>query len=70
MPDPIDRAAALVSYDICAMAEDCLLGAAINRIPVVVDGYISIAAALLATEIDPRVKFHVHIAFFTREPRI
>ena len=38
MPDPIDRAAAFGGYDICAMA-GAFLGAAINRIPVVVNSH-------------------------------
>ena len=67
MPDPIDRAAAFGGYDICAMA-GAFLGAAINRIPVVVDGYISIAAALLAAEIDPRVKDFMFTSHFSQEP--
>ena len=44
------------------------LGAAINRIPVVVDGYISIAAALLAAEIDSRVKDFMFTSHFSQEP--
>lgn len=67
MPDPIDRAAAFGGYDICAMA-GAFLGAAINRIPVVVDGYISIAAALLAAEIEPAVKDFMFTSHFSQEP--
>ncbi len=42
-------------FDILAMA-GAYIGAAVYRIPVVIDGVISIAAALLAYELEPRVK--------------
>lgn len=45
--DPIDVVSKVGGYDICAMA-GVYLGAAINRLPVVIDGFISIVAALVA----------------------
>ena len=65
--DPIELAASLGGYDICAMA-GAYLGAAINRIPVVIDGYISISAALLAAEIAPAVKDFMFTSHFSQEP--
>ena len=50
--DPLELLACLGGYDIAAMA-GAYLGAAAHRIPVVVDGVISIAAALVAREICP-----------------
>ncbi|MGN0709013.1 MAG: nicotinate-nucleotide--dimethylbenzimidazole phosphoribosyltransferase [Anaerovoracaceae bacterium] len=52
--DPLDKLAHVGGFDICAMA-GCYLGAAKNHIPVVIDGFISIAAACMAQEFDPRV---------------
>ena len=40
-------------FDICAMA-GAYLGAAANRLPVVIDGYISVVAALAAFVIEPK----------------
>ncbi len=53
--DPIDYAICAGGLDILAMT-GAYIGAAIYRIPVVIDGIISIAAALLAAEIAPGVK--------------
>ncbi len=57
-PDPsdgIDVLAKVGGLEIGGMA-GVMLAAAANRIPVVVDGYISSAAALIATAIAPKVK--------------
>lgn len=53
--DPIDVVAKVGGYDIAAMA-GVFLGAAYYRIPVVIDGFISAVAALVATKINPLVK--------------
>lgn len=53
--DPIDILAKVGGYDIGAMA-GVFLGAAFYRIPVVIDGFISVVAALLATRLNPLVK--------------
>ena len=45
--DPVDVLAKVGGFDLCAMT-GVFLGAAVQRIPVVVDGYISIVAALAA----------------------
>lgn len=53
--DPIDIIAKVGGYDIAAMA-GVFLGAAYYRIPVVIDGYISVVAALIATRLNPLAK--------------
>jgi nicotinate-nucleotide--dimethylbenzimidazole phosphoribosyltransferase len=50
--DPIDVLAKLGGFDIAAMA-GVFLGAAIYRLPVVIDGFISVVAALTAARICP-----------------
>ena len=52
--DVIDILANIGGYDICAMT-GAFLGAAIYRLPVVIDGYISVVAACAAQEICPAV---------------
>ena len=52
--DVIDVLASVGGYDICAMV-GAFLGAGIYRMPVVVDGVISIVAALVAKELAPNV---------------
>jgi nicotinate-nucleotide--dimethylbenzimidazole phosphoribosyltransferase len=53
--DPIDVLTKIGGFEIGGMTGIYLAGAA-NRIPVVVDGFISGAAALLAYELEPKVK--------------
>ncbi|WZL73795.1 nicotinate-nucleotide--dimethylbenzimidazole phosphoribosyltransferase [Clostridiaceae bacterium 35-E11] len=57
-PDPkdgIDVLAKVGGFEIGGMA-GTMLGAAAHRVPVVVDGFISTAAALIAMTIEPKVK--------------
>lgn len=54
MGDPIEKLAKVGGFDICAMV-GAYLGAGIYRIPVVIDGLISIVAACVAKELNPRV---------------
>ncbi|MDR4504373.1 MAG: nicotinate-nucleotide--dimethylbenzimidazole phosphoribosyltransferase [Candidatus Scalindua sp.] len=51
---PIDVLAKVGGFEIGAIAGLCL-AAASNRIPVVVDGFVSTAAALIASAIEPKV---------------
>jgi len=51
--DMIDILAAMGGFDICAMA-GAFIGAAANKIPVVIDGYISVVAALAAYVMAPK----------------
>lgn len=53
--DPIDIISKVGGYDIGAMT-GVFLGAAFYRIPVVIDGFISVVAALLANRLNPLVK--------------
>ncbi|MFZ5968112.1 MAG: nicotinate-nucleotide--dimethylbenzimidazole phosphoribosyltransferase [Bacillota bacterium] len=53
--DGIDILAKVGGFEIGGMA-GTMLAAAANRVPVVVDGFISTAAAIIATLIEPKVK--------------
>lgn len=53
--DPIDIIAKVGGYDIAGMV-GVFLGAAYYRIPVVIDGFISVVSALVATRLNPLVK--------------
>lgn len=53
--DPIDVLAKVGGYDIAGMV-GVFLGAAYYRIPVVIDGFISVVAALIATKLNSYVK--------------
>ncbi len=50
--DPVDVLSKVGGLDLCAMC-GVFLGAAVQRIPVVVDGYISVVAALCAARLCP-----------------
>lgn len=52
--DPIEVLTKLGGFEIGAIAGLCL-GAGANRIPVLIDGFISTAGALIAFEIEPKV---------------
>ena len=54
LENPIELLAALGGYDIAGMT-GIMLGGAIYRVPVVVDGYISTVSALIAKKINPDV---------------
>lgn len=54
MGDPIEKLAKVGGYDICAMV-GAFIGAGIYKLPVVIDGFISIVAACVAKELNPRV---------------
>ncbi|HWI41239.1 MAG TPA: nicotinate-nucleotide--dimethylbenzimidazole phosphoribosyltransferase [Verrucomicrobiae bacterium] len=56
--DPLDVLAKVGGFEIAGIA-GLVLGCAAERIPVVVDGFISTAGALVACEIDPRVKDYI-----------
>ena len=60
-PDPkdaLDVLAKVGGYEIAGIA-GLVLGAALHRIPVVVDGFISTAGALIAAELNPLVKGYI-----------
>ena len=60
-PDPTDALDVLAKvggYEIAGIA-GLVLGAALHRIPVVIDGFISTAGALIAAELNPFVKGYI-----------
>ena len=65
--DPVDLIAKLGGFDIAAMT-GAFLGAAYYGLPVVADGYISIASAYLAAMLNPRVKDYLFLSHVSEEP--
>ncbi|WP_019156120.1 nicotinate-nucleotide--dimethylbenzimidazole phosphoribosyltransferase [Robertmurraya massiliosenegalensis] len=65
--DAIDVLAKVGGLEIGGMA-GVMLGAAANRVPVVVDGYISTVAALLAISIEPKAKEYIITSHASAEP--
>ena len=59
--NPIDVLAKLGGYEIAGIA-GLIIGGAANRIPVVVDGFISTAGALIATQVEPKIKDYIFMA--------
>lgn len=64
---PMEVLAKLGGFDIAGMA-GLMLGGAINRIPVVLDGMISVAAALVAQSICPAVTDYLLPSHLGKEP--
>lgn len=65
--DPIDVVAKVGGFDIAAMA-GIFLACAANRVPVVVDGFISAAAALVAIRLCPTAKEYMITSHASAEP--
>ncbi len=65
--DGIDILAKIGGFEIGGIA-GLILGAAANRIPVVVDGFISTAGALIAAKIEPFVKDYLIFSHKSVEP--
>lgn len=65
--DVLETARSLGGFDLFAMA-GAFLGAAIYRIPAVIDGYISIASALLAQALVPSVTDFLFTSHRSKEP--
>jgi nicotinate-nucleotide--dimethylbenzimidazole phosphoribosyltransferase len=59
--DPLDVLTKVGGLEIAAIA-GLVLGCAANRIPVVIDGFISTAGALIAAELHPHVKDYTFAA--------
>jgi nicotinate-nucleotide--dimethylbenzimidazole phosphoribosyltransferase len=66
-PDPLDVLRCVGGLEIAAMT-GLVLGAARNRIAVVVDGFISTAAAAIAFAIEPRVSEYLFAGHQSEEP--
>ncbi len=65
--DPVDVLSKVGGFDIAGMT-GCFLGAAYHRVPIVVDGFISAAAALAAYKINPLVKDYIIPSHCSEEP--
>ncbi len=64
--DPVDVLAKVGGFEIGGLA-GVILGAAANRVPVVIDGFISSAAALLAVKICPRAHDYIIASHMSAE---
>ena len=65
--DPVDVLAKVGGFDIAAMA-GVFIGCAYSRTPVVIDGFISMVAALAASRLNPRVKEYMFASHASYEP--
>lgn len=65
--DPLDVLAKVGGFEIGGLA-GVILGAAIRRRPVIIDGFISSSAALLASRIDPRTTDYMMASHVSAEP--
>ncbi len=65
--DPVDVLAKVGGFDIAGLT-GCFLGAAIYRIPIVIDGFISAVAALIATRIHPGARDYMLPSHGSAEP--
>lgn len=64
--DPIDVLSKVGGFEIGGLA-GCVLAAAAHRIPVVIDGFISTAGALIAAELAPTVKDYIIASHVSQE---
>ena len=64
---PLEVLAKLGGFDIAGLV-GVIIGCAIDRIPVVLDGFISYAAALTAIRIAPAVKPYIMASHISKEP--
>ena len=65
--DAIDILQKVGGFEIGSMA-GVILGCSANRVPVVLDGFISYAAALIAVNINPRCKDYMIASHYSAEP--
>ncbi len=65
--NPIDVLAKVGGFDIAGLT-GCFLGAAIYRLPIVIDGFISAAAALTAIRINPAAREYMFTSHGSAEP--
>lgn len=66
LKDPVDVLAKVGGFEIGGLA-GVMLGAAANHVPVVIDGFISGAAALIATALSPQLKDYLIAAHVSAE---
>ncbi len=65
--DPLDILCKVGGFEIAGIAGE-ILGAALNRCPVVVDGFISTAGAMIALLLAPEAKDYLFMAHRSQEP--
>lgn len=65
--DVIDILASVGGYDIAAMV-GVYLGAALDKMPVVIDGYISVVAAFAAAKLAPKATDYMFASHISKEP--
>lgn len=65
--DPIDVLAKVGGFEIGGLA-GVILGAAANRVPIVIDGFVSGAAALIAVGLAPRTREYIIASHISAEP--
>lgn len=65
--DPLDVLSKLGGFDIAGLA-GCFIGAAAYRVPILIDGFISSAAALVAVKLKPGVKDYILPSHGSAEP--
>lgn len=65
--DGIDVVSKVGGFDIAGLA-GCFIGGAVHNIPVVIDGFISLSAALVAATIEPKTKQYMLPSHFSAEP--
>jgi nicotinate-nucleotide--dimethylbenzimidazole phosphoribosyltransferase len=65
--DAIDVLSKVGGLDIAGIA-GCYLGAAYHKIPIVIDGFISLAAALVAYKLNPITKDYMFASHCSQEP--
>ena len=65
--DPLDVLAKVGGFEIAGIA-GLMIGAALHRIPVVIDGFISTAAALVAVSLNPFIRDYLFAAHKSVEP--
>lgn len=65
--DPIDVLSKVGGFDIAGLV-GCFIGSATYRVPIVIDGFISAAAALVAYRIEPAVKEFMFPSHQSAEP--
>lgn len=67
--DPLGVLSALGGFDIAGMA-GMFIGGAVHRVPVIVDGFISVVAAYLATLLVPECAFAIMGSHVSSEPAV
>lgn len=65
--DPVDVLAKVGGFDIAGLV-GCFIGAAIYRIPILIDGFISATAALCAVSIKPEIRNYIFPSHGSAEP--